>query len=100
MPYIKKNPKSPPKKIYIFQQIELRFELKTAATARQIYGYKWYKGNRSKNIRIITDGILLPFYFVIYLIYFMRRGPRQKLQKKFLLATTHRTIFTSFIYIS
>ncbi len=42
MPYIKKKKiqKSPPKKIYMFQQIELRFELKTAATARQIYGYK------------------------------------------------------------
>jgi hypothetical protein len=31
-----------------------------------------------KNILNIIGGILVPFYLVIYLIFFMRRGPRKK----------------------
>ncbi len=72
--------------------------MKTAATAcwaRQTNEYNLYPEIRLKNIRNITGGILVPFYLVIYLLCFMRRGPGQKL-----LTTIHCKFCTSFISIS
>ncbi len=76
---VHKKTKKPPKKIYIFQQIELNLNGKLQQLPDKYTDISGIREIVQKNIRIITDGILVPFYFVIYLICFMGRGLRQKI---------------------